>query len=110
MVTPAVLLTAADAQQGTQTSIDEEFKQNFVAEHEIGHRFQIDPADPPAPKTGPTVTNRSLVVPYSGQAPSVPDRFTASPFANGLVNPRRLLVLLMATCLSRSRAPDISRC
>jgi glucose/arabinose dehydrogenase len=93
MVTAAVLLTAADGQQRTQNSIDEEMKQNFVAEHEIGRRFQVDPADLPAPKTGPIVTNRSLVVPYSGQAPSVPDGFTATPFATGLVNPRRLLVL-----------------
>jgi glucose/arabinose dehydrogenase len=93
MVTAAVLLTAADGQQRTQNSIDEEMKQNFVAEHEIGRRFQVDPADLPAPKTGPIVTNRSLVVPHSGQAPSVPDGFTATPFATGLVNPRRLLVL-----------------
>jgi hypothetical protein len=36
MVTAAVLLTAADGQQGPQTSNDEELQQNFVAEHEIG--------------------------------------------------------------------------
>src|SRR6201996_6441529 len=93
MVTAAALLTAAGGQQGPQTSIDDELKQNFVAEHEIGRRFQVDPADLPPPKTSPIVTNRSLVVPYSGQAPIVPDGFKATPFATGLDNPRRLLVL-----------------
>ena len=66
---------------------------NFLIQHEIGRRFQIDPANLPAPKTGPIVTNRSLIVPYSGQVPQVPPGFTATPFATGLANPRRLLVL-----------------
>ena len=39
------------------------------------------------------VTNRSLIVPYDGQVPQVPPGFTATPFATGLANPRRLLVL-----------------
>jgi hypothetical protein len=68
-------------------------KQNFLAEHEIGRRFRIDPAGLPAPKTGPIVSNRALIVPYTGQAPQVPAGFTATPFATGLVHPRRLLVL-----------------
>ena len=59
----------------------------------MGHRSGIDPTDLPAPKTGPIVTNRSLIVPYGGQVPEVPPGFTATPFATGLVNPRRLLVL-----------------
>src|SRR5205807_2915796 len=71
----------------------EELAQNFAAEHEIGRRFQIDPANLPAPKTPPVVTNRSLIVPYDGQVPQVPPGFTATPFATGLANPRRLLVL-----------------
>jgi glucose/arabinose dehydrogenase len=66
---------------------------NFLIQHEIGRRFHIDPANLPAPKTGPIVTNRALTVPYSGQVPQVPPGFTATPFATGLVNPRRLLVL-----------------
>ncbi len=66
---------------------------NFLIQHEIGRRFHIDPANLPAPKTGPIVTNRSLIVPYSGQVPQVPPGFTATPFATGLANPRRLLVL-----------------
>jgi len=67
--------------------------QNFLIEHEIGHRFRVDPNELPAPKVGPIVTNRSLVVPYNGQVPQVPPGFTATPFATGLANPRRLLVL-----------------
>src|ERR1700735_2555335 len=68
-------------------------KQNFANEHELGRRIRIDRANLPAPKTGPVVTNRPLIVPYSGQAPQVPAGFTATPFATGLANPRRLLVL-----------------
>jgi glucose/arabinose dehydrogenase len=77
--------------QGPATK--EDLAQNFQAEHEIGHRFHIDPNDLPAPKTGPIVTDRSLIVPFSGQALEVPPGFAATPFATGLVNPRRLLVL-----------------
>jgi len=67
--------------------------QNFAIEHEIGHRFHIDPNDLPAPKTGPIVANRVLIVPFGEQTLAVPKGFTATPFATGLVNPRRLLVL-----------------
>jgi glucose/arabinose dehydrogenase len=67
--------------------------QNFATEHEIGHRYRVDPSDLPAPKTGPIVTNRSMTIPFSEQTLSVPKGFTATPFATGLANPRRLLVL-----------------
>src|SRR6476661_1688021 len=67
--------------------------QNFAIEHEIGRRFHIDPNDLPAPKTGPIVTNRVLIIPFGEQTLTVPKGFTATPFATGLVNPRRLLVL-----------------
>jgi glucose/arabinose dehydrogenase len=67
--------------------------QNFAAEHEIGRRFHIDPDQLPPPKTGPIVTDRSLIVPYSGQRLDVPPGFAATLFAKGLANPRRLLVL-----------------
>jgi glucose/arabinose dehydrogenase len=86
----ASLIATVDAQEG-QTNPNP--AQNFLIEHEIGHRFRIDPNDLPAPKTGPIVTNRSLAVPYNGQAPQVPAGFTATPFATGLANPRRLLIL-----------------
>ena len=90
-------LSSASAQQlaapGQGPVTKEELAQNFQAEHEIGHRFHIDPNDLPAPKTGPIVTDRSLIVPYDGQTLEVPAGFAAAPFATGLVNPRRLLVL-----------------
>jgi hypothetical protein len=70
----------------------EKLSQNFRAQHEIGHRFQIDPNDLPAPKAGAIVTNRSLIVPYDGQVPQVPPGFTATPLVTGLAHPRRLLV------------------
>ena len=81
--------TAADAPQDSADVL----KQNFVAEHEIGHRYQIDPGNFPRPKTGAIVTNRPLTLPYAGQAPQVPPGFSATAFATGLANPRRLLVL-----------------
>ena len=88
---------SADARQnnarGQAPGAKDSLAQNFLAQHEIGRRFHIDPADLPPPKTGAIVTNRSLIVPYSGQVPQVPPGFTATPFATGLVNPRRLLVL-----------------
>jgi glucose/arabinose dehydrogenase len=90
LIAGASLITSVAAQDG-QTNPNP--AQNFLIEHEIGHRFRIDPNDLPAPKTGPIVTNRSLVVPYNGQVPQVPAGFTATPFATGLANPRRLLVL-----------------
>ena len=79
--------------QGQAPPSKDELAQNFAVEHEIGRRFQIDPNDLPAPKTGPIVTNRSLTVPFDGQTLQVPPGFTAAPFATGLANPRRLLVL-----------------
>jgi glucose/arabinose dehydrogenase len=90
-LSPAIAQQQGAPRQSAATK--EELAQNFQAEHEIGRRFHIDPNDLPAPKTGPIVTNRSLVVPYNGQALEVPPGFAATPFATGLVNPRRLLVL-----------------
>ena len=68
-------------------------KQNFLAEHEIGRRYQVDPDHLPPPKSSSIVTNRPLTLSYTGQAPQVPPGFSATPFATGLANPRRLLVL-----------------
>jgi glucose/arabinose dehydrogenase len=84
-------VTTAFAQQ--QPTGSKDLQQNFAAEHEIGRRFQVNAADLPAPKKGPIVTNRSLTVPFNGQTLQVPPGFTATPFATGLTNPRRLLVL-----------------
>ena len=97
LISGIVAFSLANAQQKNpdkQTaSAQDSLTQNFLAQNEIGRRFRVDPADLPPPKTGPIVTNRSLIVPYNGQVPRVPPGFTATPFATGLANPRRLLVL-----------------
>jgi glucose/arabinose dehydrogenase len=96
LIVTALWFFSAQAQQngpGGKASAVDNLTQNFLAQHEIGRRFHIDPSDLPPPKAGPIVTDRSLIVPYSGQVPQVPPGFTATPFATGLVNPRRLLVL-----------------
>jgi glucose/arabinose dehydrogenase len=90
-------LSPANAQKTSApdpaSNAKDELAQSFQAEHEIGRRFHIDPNDLPGPKTGPIVTDRSLVVPYDGQSLQLPPGFTATLFAKGLVHPRRLLVL-----------------
>src|SRR5580692_11851687 len=91
VLSPAFAQQQAAPGQGSVTK--EELAQNFQAEHEIGRRFHIDPNDLPAPKTGPIVTDRSLIVPYAGQRLQVPPGFVAEPYVTGLTNPRRLLVL-----------------
>jgi glucose/arabinose dehydrogenase len=89
----AQLSTARAQTANAPASTPDDLKQNFAAQHEIGRRFRIDPNELPAPKTSPIVSNRPLTLSYSGQVPEVPAGFTATPFATGLANPRRLLVL-----------------
>jgi glucose/arabinose dehydrogenase len=86
-------LVVGVARGGEVSATTEDLKQNFVAEHEIGRRFHLDPAELPPLKAGAIVTNRPLTLPYEGQMLQVPPGFTATPFATGLANPRRLLVL-----------------
>jgi glucose/arabinose dehydrogenase len=97
LIASALGLSFADAQQKLAreelAGTKDKFTQNFLAQHEIGRRFRIDPAELPAPKSSAIVTNRALTVPYNGQTLQVPPGFTATPFAIGLVNPRQLLVL-----------------
>ena len=97
LIASALGLSFADAQQKLAreelAGTKDKFTQNFLAQHEIGRRFRIDPAELPAPKSSAIVTNRALTVPYNGQTLQVPPGFTATPFATGLVNPRQLLVL-----------------
>ena len=64
-----------------------------LPDQEIGRRITVKAEDMPPPKTGPVVASRSMVLPYAGQVPRVPEGFTATPFAVGLEHPRRLLVL-----------------
>src|SRR5215831_16688667 len=89
----ALCALPALAQHHAAPPAQDTLKENFIAEHEIGRRFSIDPAHLPAPKSSPIVTNRSLTLPTEGQAPQVPAGFKATLFASGLTNPRRLLVL-----------------
>ena len=92
-ITVALCLSSVPAQPNPASEAGSELQRNFAAEHEIGRRFHFDPADLPAPKTGPIATGRSLIVPYSGQTLQVPQGFVAAPYVTGLANPRRLLVL-----------------
>src|SRR5262247_4648363 len=89
----ALCALPALAQPKAAPPAQDALKENFLAEHEIGRRFSIDPTQLPAPKSSPIVTNRSLTLPLEGHAPQVPPGFTATLFASGLANPRRLLVL-----------------
>ncbi|HYM73488.1 MAG TPA: PQQ-dependent sugar dehydrogenase [Stellaceae bacterium] len=89
----------------TEPSRSEMLTGNFQAEHEIGRRFHFDPAELPAPKTGTIATNRSLTLPFKGQTLQVPKGFVATPFATGLANPRRLLVLANGDVLVAEQGP-----
>src|SRR5207253_2160085 len=89
----ALYALPALAQPKAAPPVQDALKENFIAEHELGRRFSIDPAQLPAPKSSPIVTNRSLTLPSEGQVPQVPAGFKATLFASGLANPRRLLVL-----------------
>src|SRR5215467_8891631 len=95
LLTLSIALCAlpALAQPNAAPPAPDALKENFIAEHEIGRRFSIDPAQLPAPKSSPIVTNRSLTLPTERHAPQVPAGFKATLFASGLANPRRLLVL-----------------
>lgn len=89
----ALVLPAASGARAQQAAAPDRLKENFAVEHQIGHRFQIDPNNLPAPKSSQIVTNRPLTVSFNGQKLQAPPGFTVSLFASGLANPRRLLVL-----------------
>src|SRR4030095_14702961 len=95
LITLSLVLGAlpALAQPKAAPPTPDALKENFLAEHEIGRRFSLDPAQLPAPKSAPIVTNRVLTLPPEGHVPQVPAGFQATLFASGLANPRRLLVL-----------------
>jgi glucose/arabinose dehydrogenase len=67
-------------------------RENFAVEHEIGRRFRIDPANLPQPGLERSASNGPRTIAYAGQDLKVPPGFTATPFATGIRNPRRLLV------------------
>ena len=64
-----------------------------LPDQEIGRRITVKAEDMPPPRTGPIAASRSMTLPYTGQAPRVPEGYTATAFATGLQHPRRLLVL-----------------
>ena len=95
LITLAIALCAlpALAQPQEAPPAQDTLQEHFIAEHEIGRRFRIDPTRLPAPKSSPIVTNRPLTLPAEGHVPQVPAGFTATRVASGLAHPRRLLVL-----------------
>src|ERR1700723_2741450 len=64
-----------------------------LPDQQLGHRFTVKAEDLPPPYKGTVAAARSLIVPYAGQVPRVPEGFKVTPFATGLTHPRRLLVL-----------------
>ena len=64
-----------------------------LPDQQLGHRFTVKAEDLPPPYKGTVAAARSLIVPYAGQVPRVPEGFAVTPFATGLTHPRRLLVL-----------------
>jgi hypothetical protein len=61
LIVAGFVFSRAGAQQNdtsAQAPAKDALAQNFQAEHEIGRRFHFDPADLPAPKAGPIVTDR----------------------------------------------------
>jgi glucose/arabinose dehydrogenase len=95
LLTLAIALCAlpALAQPQAAPPAQDALQEHFIAQHEIGRRFSLDPAQLPAPKSSPIVTNRVLTLPAEGHVPQVPAGFTATLVASGLAHPRRLLVL-----------------
>jgi len=86
-------LPGRDAAQAQQSEPAAPADPASLPDQQLGHRFTVKAEDLPPPRTGPIVSARSLVLPYEGQVPRVPEGFTATPFATGLAHPRRLLVL-----------------
>jgi glucose/arabinose dehydrogenase len=103
----AILVSGLSAPQIARSAPETDMTpaDNFKAEHEIGRKFHFDAADLPAPKTPPIVTDSSLIIPYNGQGLQLPPGFTAAPFAAGLANPRRLLVLANGDVLLAEQGP-----
>ena len=91
LLAPALL--DRDAAQAQQSQAAAQTDPASLPDQQLGHRFSVKAEDMPPPRTGPIVSARSLVLPYEGQVPRVPEGFTATPFATGLAHPRRLLVL-----------------
>ena len=85
MAIAAILLAPVRAQQrsATVSQTGSSFDPASLPDQEIGRRFTVKAEDLPPPKTGPVVASRSLILPYTGQKPRVPEGFTATAFATG---------------------------
>jgi glucose/arabinose dehydrogenase len=82
----ALMWPSADAQRSREDPAS-------LPEQQVGHSFTVTPQDLPAPFATRSASNGATPIPYRGQTLRVPDGFTAQPFATGLSNPRRLLVI-----------------
>lgn len=82
-------------------------RENFAVEHEIGRRFRFDPATLPPPHLQRSAGNGPRVVARNGQGLTVPPGFTATLFAAGITNPRRLLVLPDGDVLVAQQGPGL---
>ncbi|HZP86885.1 MAG TPA: PQQ-dependent sugar dehydrogenase [Burkholderiales bacterium] len=72
---------------GAQTTSDP------IADQTVGKRFLVTVDQLPPPESQSGVSNPPLVVPRADHKPNVPEGFKVTLFAEGLENPRRLLVL-----------------
>src|SRR5215469_9901292 len=88
-----VISSMATAQQGSSTQQAISANPASNPDQELGRRVIIKAENLPPPKSDPVAASRSLLIPYAGQTPRVPEGFTATPFVTGLEHPRRLLVL-----------------
>jgi len=86
-VAPCALAQRASTQAATVTD------PASLPDQELGRRFTVKPEDMPPPYTSTVAASRSIVIPYAGQVPRVPEGFAVTAFATGLTHPRRLLVL-----------------
>ena len=86
-VVPCALAQRASTQAATVTD------PASLPDQELGRRFTVKPEDMPPPYTSTVAASRSIVIPYAGQVPRVPEGFAVTAFATGLTHPRRLLVL-----------------
>jgi glucose/arabinose dehydrogenase len=84
-------LAPATAQRGSAARTEGD--PASLPDQQLGRRIVVKAEDLPPPGTGPVVSNHPLTIPFHGQAPRVPEGFSATLFASGLRNPRRLLVL-----------------
>ena len=84
---------APRAAAASEPTTAELLTQNFLAStRSAGASISIPPICQRRKPGRSSPTGRSSL-PFNGQAPQVPTGFTATPFATGLANPRRLLVL-----------------